>query len=72
MASARKKLVLNFPGDGNLILKARRLVFLLDKIKPIEPVIFVNDSPSSPQLVALLDLDAVREIHGLHILGAAV
>src|ERR1700687_165242 len=68
---ARKKLVLNFPGDGNLILKAAALVFLLDKISD-RTGHFVERFAQLTQLVALLDLYAMREVHDLHVLGAAV
>src|SRR5260370_38665148 len=67
----RKELALNFPGDGNLILKTAALVFLLDKIRD-RPGPLVERFAQFTQLVAPLDLNAMREAPGLPVSRAPV
>src|SRR5712692_3094691 len=66
-----KKLVLHFPSDGNFIRQAPALGFFFDELGDGAGH-FVERFSKLTQLVAALDLHAMREVHGLHILRAAV
>src|SRR5258708_26406497 len=67
----REELALNFPSNGNLILEAPALVFLFNELADRTGHLIEGFSQLT-QLVAALDLHAMREVHGLHILGATV
>src|SRR5439155_20490230 len=66
-----EELVLNFASNGNLVLQATALVFLFNELadRTGHPI---KGFAQLAQLVAVLDLNAMREVHGLHILRPAV
>src|SRR6266851_7330117 len=69
--STGKELILDFTGDGNLVLQTLALVLFFyetaDRTRHL-----IEGFAQLTQLISVLDLHAMRKISGLHILGAAV